>query len=116
MRQVKVKKEELLTLLMSNRNAHRGEFEKAQEGYRKRMIEELDQMLEDAKAGRKIQAYVALPEPQDHTKDYDRVIKMVEMSVDPVLELDGTMFAQFVMDDWAWKAEFTATNSYYVSH
>jgi len=51
MNTVKVKREELLTKVRSNRDAHRTLFLKAQEGYRKLVIEELDRMLADAKAG-----------------------------------------------------------------
>jgi hypothetical protein len=38
----------------ANREAHRNLFLKAQEGYRKLVIEELERMLADARAGRRI--------------------------------------------------------------
>jgi hypothetical protein len=69
-------------LHLANRDSHRHLFLKAQEGYRKLVIEELDRMLADAKAGRPIRRSISLTEPSDHTKDYDRVIAMLEMSVD----------------------------------
>jgi hypothetical protein len=71
MNTVKVKREELLTKVRSNRDAHRTLFLKAQEGYRKLVIEELDRMLADAKAGRPIQRSINLAEPADHSADYD---------------------------------------------
>jgi hypothetical protein len=54
-----------------------------------------------------------LPEPQDHTIDYDRVIKMLEMSVDSLIELDEGAFDQYVMDNWSWKGDALATNEMY---
>ena len=51
MNTVKVRRQELLTKIRLNRDAHRELFLKAQEGYRKLMIEELDRMLADAKEG-----------------------------------------------------------------
>lgn len=113
MNQVTVRKQELLAKLTENRRNHRAAFEKAQEGFRVRVIEELDQHLADAKAGRNIKRHVNLPEPEDHTKDYDRIITMVEMSVDEEIELHAQDFARYVMDNWEWKDRVTSTNSMY---
>jgi hypothetical protein len=56
MNTVKVKREDLLTKVRANREAHRDLFLKAQEGYRKLVIEELDRMLADANEGRPTRA------------------------------------------------------------
>lgn len=79
------------------------------------MIEELDRMLKDAKDGKQIRRAVIMPEPQDHTPDYDRVIAMLEMSVDTVIELDADSFDNYVMDNWAWRANALATNTMYAA-
>lgn len=115
MQTVKVKREELLTKVQENRKSHRDLFEKAQEVYREEMISELDRMLEDAKRHLKIRRSVSLPEPEDHTKDYDRIITMLVMSVDPVIELDQATFAMYVMDQWQWSASFAANTISYTS-
>lgn len=115
MDEVKVKREKLLEVVRKNRKAHRDLFLKAQEGYRKDMIAELDQMLQDAKDGKQIRRAVMMPEPQDHTADYDRVITMLEMSVDKEIELDSEAFDNYVMDNWAWRAHAMATNTMYAS-
>src|SRR5207244_12882206 len=96
----KVKREELLTKVRSNRDAHRELFLKAQEGYRKLIIEELERMLADAREGRAIQRSVTLTEPSNHVKDYDRVITMLEMSVDETITLEAQDFDRYVMDNW----------------
>jgi len=69
---VKVKRQELLTKVRANRDAHRELFLKAEEGYRKLVIEELDRMLAEAKAGRKVSRSINLAEPVDHTTDQNR--------------------------------------------
>ena len=115
MNTVKVKREELLTKVRANRDAHRELFLKAQEGYRKLVIEELDRMLEDARKGRPIQRSVTLTEPSNHIKDYDRVITMLEMSVDDTITLDAHDFDRYVMDNWDWSRFALATNTAYAA-
>jgi hypothetical protein len=112
---VKVQVAKLLEKVKANREAHRDLFLKAQEVYRQDIIEELDRMLTDARAGKPIRRAITMPEPQDHTKDYDRVITMLEMSVDEQVELDSVSFDQYVMDNWSWKAGALATNSMYAA-
>lgn len=106
---------EVLAILQKNRKTHRETFEKALEGYRKTVIEHLEQRLKDAKSGRKVNIYIQLEEPQDQTKDYDRAIQMLEMSIDDKVELSQQEFAQLVQDDWSWKEQFTLTNTRYLS-
>lgn len=47
-----------------------------------------------------------LTTPEDHTKDYDRAIQMVEWSIEDTIELDTRQFQQLVMDEWEWKERF----------
>lgn len=112
---VRVKRDELLKHLEENRTKHRTIFEEAQEGFRTEVIRLLDERLAAAKSGKGIDLRILLPEPQDHTKDYDRVILMVKMSVEDEQELTHAEFQQYVMDDWSWKREFVATASNYTS-
>lgn len=110
---VTVDKAELLKTIRENRENHRQVFNDAVEVYREKMIAELDSMLEDAKAGRKIRRAISMPEPEDHTRDYDRVIKMLEMSVDSQIEIEEQEFNWYVMDQWQWNASFnTSTVAY----
>lgn len=115
METVRVKKDQLLSKVRENRRAHRDLFLKAQEGYREKVIEELDIMLRDAREGKKIRRGISLPEPIDQTRDYDRVVAMLEMSVDEYIELNPTEFAQYVLDDWQWKANTMHINSSYLA-
>lgn len=113
MNKVTVTVNELLDTVKTNRSNHRDEFLRAQEGFRERIIEELDRRLADARQGKKVNLFVQLPEPQDHTADYDRVIKMLEMSVNNEVELSSVEFDQYVMDNWQWAAAAKTINASY---
>lgn len=115
MHSVKVKTAELLAKLEANRAEHKGLFEQAQAKYRDRVIEELDAMLAAAKKGDSLRTQVRLVAPEDHTADYDRVIAMLEMSVDAEVTLDAASFQQYVLNQWAWFARAMALNTTYSS-
>lgn len=103
---VTVKRDELLEKLKTNRDAHRAIFLKALEGYRTEAIKELDSMLSDARDGKRIRRAIMLIEPEDHTRDYNRVINMLTMCVSEVVFVTESEFAQYVEDDWNWKRQF----------
>ena len=88
-------------------------FLKAQEGYRKAVIKELDRMLQDARDNKNIQLHVMLTAPEDHTEDYNQVIQMLEWSIDEEVELVRSDFVRYVMDDWGWKQDFLENSSSY---
>lgn len=111
MENIKVKKEELVTILRDNRAKHRSEFEKALKNYRTSVIGILEDKLKDARDNKRVKHRIELEQPMDQTKDYDRALKMLEMSVDGVVELSEVNFAQYVQDDWSWKQQFSHLNS-----
>jgi hypothetical protein len=72
-------------------------------------------MLADAKAGLPIRRSVTLTEPSNHVKDYDRVITMLEMSVDDTVTLDAQDFDRYVMDNWDGSRFALVTNTAYAA-
>jgi hypothetical protein len=110
---ITVKKTELLKALKKNMLTHRDEFLKAQVGYRKAVIQELDSMIQDAKANREIRTIIRLEAPSDHSSDYTRIIKMLEMNVKHTIQITEQQFSQYVLDDWAWKRAFVNTSNMY---
>lgn len=112
---ITVQKSNLLGFLKKNREEHRGLFLKAQEGYQRQFIVELERSLEDAKAGRAFRRTVELDAPIDHTRDYDRIILMLEMSTSDTVSITEREFAQYVQDDWSWKRDFIGTNMKYIT-
>jgi hypothetical protein len=114
MKEVKVKKTDLLDKLKQNRDGHEKIFQEAIEGYRKRVIELLETNLSYAKAGKSVNLYdFQLQRPVNQTKEYNRAIAMLEMSVDEDIILNQNEFASYVMDDWGWKGNFLKANSLY---
>lgn len=103
MKTVTVKRDEFVERVTANKEKHRGNFELAQAGYREFLISELDRRLDEAKRGLKIDHYIRLVEPEDHTDDYETVLEMATMSVDDTIELSQQEFAWYVLDKWQWK-------------
>jgi len=113
MRTVVVDRDEYLDRLRANRENHRAVFDEAIEGYHRLLMAELERRIRDLKRGRQIDQHIGLPEPEDHTKDYDRVITMAEMSVSETVELSEDEFAMYVMDQWRWKQSFSDSTAMY---
>jgi hypothetical protein len=109
-----VKKEALLEILQANREQHRDDFEAAVEGYRQRRLAQLEDQVEAIMKGRIHAKFEALPVPTDHTDDYDRVIKLVELDINETMTLEEDEVGMYVMDDWRWKREFATTTAFYV--
>lgn len=113
MKNMKFAVADLQSTITKNRETHRQIFLEAQDGYRKAMIAELDTRLNEARADKKISRVAFLPEPADHTRDYDRILTMLEMCSETHVELNEDEFGQYVMDDWGWKRQFLLSNSAY---
>ncbi len=113
MKKMVFKKKKLLEAIKGNRDQHQHVFEEALLGYKEKIIEVLEENLEDARTGVMIDETIYLQRPVNHTRDYDRVLMMLEMSDDETHELSEQEFAQYVMDDWSWKRQFLMTNSAY---
>jgi hypothetical protein len=105
-------KTEVLNTLRANRENHRAIFEEALEGYRKFAIKEFENRIKAIKAGKMVY-YVSLTQPSDHTKDYDRIISLLEMAEGDFIPLDERQFAQYIQDDWDWKQQSLTANSTY---
>lgn len=114
MRTIRIDRDEFVAKVQQNRDNHRTVFEKALEGYRERWILELERRLHNVRRGRAINQYFSLPEPEDHTDDYDRILTMARMQIDDVIELTEGEFGMYVMDQWSWKSDFLSTTSPYV--
>ncbi len=113
MRSVTVHRDEFLARVRENRDNHRSVFEEALEGYRNRLTAELERRVRDLNRGRRVDQYIGLPEPEDHTEDYDRILAMAEMSVDDTVHLTEDEFAMYVMDQWRWKQSFSESTDRY---
>ena len=142
MREVKVKRFELLQKIKENRVKHIAEYREGVAGYKELALKKVAEIVQKAEKDlrdnvERISAKIlemtpeeiengpgssviilqqlsfVLPVPVSHEKDYNQVISMLEMSVDEHLTIRSDEFSCYVMDDWDWKVEFeNLTKSY----
>lgn len=115
MNSVKVKKSDLLDILKQNKAEHKGIFLKAQEKFREVAIKELDRQLAAARENKPfvLERITRLVAPKDYTGVYEQAIKMLEMSVEDVIEITSQEFQNFVQDRWDWSRDWAFSNSRY---
>ena len=111
---VTVKKDELLAALRTNRANHVTTFEEAKVGYtlklRAHFLAQLELLNFSPDKLDEVKRSVTFAEPIDRRKDYDLVIKMLEMSTADEISVSQTQFSQYVMDDWSWSRDVNFTN------
>ncbi len=118
MRSVKVEKAELLKIVRDNQKKHVKEFDEAVKDYKKAAVKVAKEHVDLAKTGDldQIARIKAMPaRPVSYEKDYDRAIRMLELSVDDTIELEEDIFNQLVLDEWNWKHQFAVSSALYKS-
>jgi hypothetical protein len=116
MRNVKVEKAELMSILQDNKKKHIKDFDEAVKDYKKAALKVAKEHVELAKSGDldKIASIRAMPgRPVSYEDSYNRAIRMMELSVDSIIELEEQVFNQLVLDEWSWKNMFVATGAMY---
>lgn len=118
MRSVKVNRDELMKILVDNRKKHVTEFAESVKDYKKAAVKVAKEHVELAKSGDmdQIAKIRAMPQrPHSYEDSYNRAIRMMELSVDDVIELEEDVFNQLVLDEWHWKNQFVASSALYKS-
>ena len=123
------KTEEVSNRLKENKNKHETEYKEAKKEYVKTVQKKLEEALKKvskaidaAKAGKvKLNNLGThevhnLPEPHSYSKEYARVISMLEATCDETIELTSNEFDRFMNDNWDWSNDFAATSSMYLSN
>lgn len=111
--EVLLSKELLLGQVKANYASHRQKFEEAMVGYKAKAIGLLEEHIQRIKDNAPEKVFVQLPMPEDHSRDYERVIEMLEWSKDEELELNEQDFATYVLDQWGWQEGFAQTYAMY---
>jgi hypothetical protein len=115
MDEITVSRLALLEKVRANRDAHRALFLKAQEGFRARVVEELDAMLRRRARGATC-GWWSGSSRRRITPPTDRAIAMLDMHQrDELAAINATTFAQLVANEWAWFRQATATNTIYAA-
>ncbi len=111
--EVLLNKERLLETVRENLATHREKFEEAMDGYKLKAIGLLSEHIQRIRDNAPEKVFIQLPMPEDHSRDYERVIEMLEWSQDDTLELDESEFATYVLDQWGWQEGFAQTYAMY---
>ena len=110
---VKVERGKLLNILKENREKHRAIYKETLDGYQKEVIRHLQFALDQALAGEKFITNIKLIAPKDYTENYNRIIGMLELSIEDMVEIDDTEYRQYILDEWTWKKDFEMSSSSY---
>lgn len=112
MEKVRVQKEKLIKIIRFNRNRHEVAYKTAFENFKKEFKENLQKKLEEVdgyQIGQNIYACVNMQVPCTYLKDYDRILKMLQLSIDEVIELTEKEVQYYVLDEWNWKGSWATT-------
>lgn len=118
MRNVKINKVELLEIVRANKEKHIKEFLEAVEDYKTAAIKVATDNLALATSGdvEKISKIKSMPaKPISYEDSYTRAVRMLELSVEDVIEVEEDIFNQLVLDEWQWKHQFATTSALYKS-
>lgn len=114
---LKVKVDELVKHLRTNKEEHLKEYSEAVEKYFEQLCENLEELRLDAESGIKREdGYrIQLQHPQDASANYDKYINMLEMTEDDIIEIGVDEYEKFVEDNWEWVIGAKLLNSSYLA-
>jgi hypothetical protein len=115
MQSITVDKKTLIETITKNRDDHREQFLAAQDKYREKAVEILDERLQQAREGKRINLVVRLPEPVDYTESYNTALSMLEWEIEDQVELDQHDFERYVENKWEWQQMFAANTQSYLA-
>lgn len=99
-------KEEVLATIRKNAEQHKKIFEEATEGYLKKIKKELLKHLERAENKEVYNIFIRHTPPENHLKQYERAVKMLEMHNGETIELGDEQVETLILDNWKWKNHF----------
>lgn len=116
MHSVNINRKELLDIVRGNKDKHIKEYAESVDEYTKAMLKIANLNLKLIKTGdlekiKEVQSYP--PRPNSYEDNYTRAARMLELSVDDVIELDEGTFSQLVLDEWNWKNQFVSSTTMY---
>ena len=116
MNSIKMNRVELLEIVRANKEKHIAEFIESVEDYKKLVLQIAQANVKVAKTG-DLEAFKKLKglpaAPVSYEDSYKRAIRMLELSVEDVIEVEEDVFNQLVLDEWSWKRTFTASTMAY---
>jgi fibronectin type 3 domain-containing protein len=118
MNSVKMNRLELLAIVKQNATKHVADYDEAVEDYKVAVLTLAKRNHFLAKTGvlEEIAKIKTIPSrPQNYADNYSRAIRMLELSVEDIIEVEEHIFNQLVLDEWGWKQQFVAQSALYKS-
>jgi hypothetical protein len=114
---VDIHKTLILNVLRANRDAHRAIFVEALGRYHELLEQTLATRIEAIRErpDKPVKLLINLPTPEDHTRDYDRVIAMIERHQGQTVSMSEQKYANYMDDEWDWTRAWAGTTKSYVS-
>lgn len=115
MNAVKLNKADLHSKVIENLETHKADVDEALKLRREAISKAFNKQLKEMEFDIEFQPkdHFSFPMPKDHSSDYEKAIRMIEMTTDEVIELNESQFDKLVMDNWGWKSDLIATSSVY---
>jgi len=116
MNAIKMNRLELLKIVKENREKHAAEFLESVADYKVAVLKLTKENLrlaktEDLKEIAKIKHLPAAP--TSYEDNYKRAERMLELSVEEIIEVEEDVFNQLVLDEWHWKHAFVTAGATY---
>ena len=118
MNSVKMDRKELLKIVKENATKHLTDYNESVEDYKVAVIKLVKANLKLANTGELDQIARIKPIPQrpsNYSDNYNRAIRMLELSVEDTIDVEEHIFNQLVLDEWSWKQNFVAASALYKS-
>ncbi len=118
MNAIKMNRLALLEIVKANKEKHIAEFIEAIADYKVVVLQLAQANLKLTKTGdlEQIKKVKGQPSaPISYETHYARSIRMLELSVEEIIEVEEDVFNQLVLDEWSWKHSFSASNTLYKS-
>jgi len=114
---ITVNKNELLSRLEDNLAKHEAKVVQAQDVYRMKVIEELENRLDDASRGKPIdlRVFAMLPVPRSYAEEYRQAMEELRWHTGEEIELSSRDFTRFVLDKWEWAGQFAGSTQVYLT-
>ncbi len=122
---ITVEKARLVARLQENLETHKKSFKEAYAGYLDARATAIVRIAEVASATDHLKkkdrkkltevwnTYSNLDVPQDHSKDYDQALALMDWDTKEDMDLSIQDFEYFINDNWEWTGKFQRTMSSY---
>ena len=118
MNSIKMERIKLLEIVRENKEKHIAEYAESVEDYKAAVLKIAKKNLSLAKTGELpqiAQMQKAPMTPVSYEDNYTKAIRMLELSVEEVIDIEEHIFNQLVLDEWGWKQSFVAAGALYKS-